>query len=132
MVAAMAGLVATASMETRAPFSPPFSASRSIRTGMAVVSLALSGTASRPSTRRAVVAKAETRCSGGRPAARSWLRREVLPVILSLSKDDGDQLGPLRPGLAPSLAPGLAPGLAHPAGDGGREQARIDAVHPDR
>jgi hypothetical protein len=28
-----------------------------------------------------VVAKAETRCSGAAPAARSWLRREVFPSI---------------------------------------------------
>src|SRR3954471_18256377 len=77
----MAALVATASIETSAPLSPSSSARRSIRAGRAVVSLALSGTASWPSTRRAVVAKAETRCSGGVPVARSWLRREVLPSM---------------------------------------------------
>src|SRR4051812_35513008 len=81
IVPAMAALVATASIETSAPLSPSSSARRSIRAGMAVVSLALSGTASWPSTRRAVVAKAETRCSGGVPVARSWLRREVLPSM---------------------------------------------------
>ncbi len=48
---------------------------------MAVVSLALSGTASWPSTSRVVVAKADTVCRGGVPAARSWLRREVLPSM---------------------------------------------------
>jgi hypothetical protein len=56
---------------------------------MAVVSLALSGTASWPSTRRAVVAKAETRCSGGVPVARSWLRREVLPSMATNSGRSG-------------------------------------------
>lgn len=48
---------------------------------MAASSLALSGTASCASTSRAVVAKAETRCSGAPPALRSWLRREVFPSI---------------------------------------------------
>ena len=48
---------------------------------MAVVSLLLSATASWPSTRRDVVAKAETRCSGAFPALLSWLRREVLPIL---------------------------------------------------
>src|SRR3954452_12372581 len=113
----MAALVATASIETSAPLSPSSSARRSIRAGMAVVSLALSGTASWPSTRRAVVVKAETRCSGGVPVARSWLRREVLRLILSLSKDDGHELGAVRPG------------RPHPGCEGDREQARIDAVH---
>src|SRR4051794_26206959 len=85
----MAALVATASIETSAPLSPSSSARRSIRAGMAVVSLALSGTASWPSTRRAVVAKAETRCSGGVPVARSWLRREVLPSMATNSGRSG-------------------------------------------
>src|SRR5215218_3787326 len=106
----MAALVATASIETSAPLSPSSSARRSIRAGMAVVSLALSGTASWPSTRRAVVAKAETRCSGGVPVARSWLRREVLPSMAT-------NAGAVRPG------------RPHPGREGGREQARIDAVH---
>ena len=52
---------------------------------MAVVSFALSGTASWPSTRRLVVAKAETRWSGALPGARSWLRREVLPSMATRS-----------------------------------------------
>jgi hypothetical protein len=77
----MAGLVAMASMETSAPFRPSAAPRRSSSGGMAASSLALSGTASAASTSRAVVAKAETRCSGAAPAARSWLRREVLPSM---------------------------------------------------
>ncbi len=48
---------------------------------MAASSFALSGTASWARTCRAVVAKAETRCSGAVPAPLSWLRREVLPSM---------------------------------------------------
>src|SRR5271156_4742920 len=70
-----------ASMETSAPFSPPPSASRSIKTGIAESSLVLPSTASWPSTSRLVVAKAETRCSGPLSWARSWLRRELLPSM---------------------------------------------------
>ena len=70
-----------ASMETSAPFSPSSAPSRSSSGGIAASSFALSGTASWASTRRAVVAKAETRCSGAAPWLRSWLRREVLPSI---------------------------------------------------
>ena len=47
-----------------------------------VTSPALSGTASWPSTRRLVVAKAETRAGAvAPPSARSWLRREVFPSM---------------------------------------------------
>jgi hypothetical protein len=58
---------------------------------MAVSSLLLSATASWPSTRRPVVAKAETRCSGPAPSARSWLRREVLPSMATNSGRSGQQ-----------------------------------------
>ena len=79
---------------------------------MAASSLALSGTASWASTRRAVVAKAETRCSGAAPWLRSWLRREVLPSIAT------------RAGL-------LRPALPHPGGEGGGEERGVDPVHQD-
>ena len=75
------GVGGDASMETSAPFNPPPSASLSINTGIAWSSLALLSTASWPSTRRLVVAKAETRCSGPLSPAWSWLRREVLPSM---------------------------------------------------
>ena len=101
----MAALVAMASMETSAPLSPSSAPRRSSSTGIAAVSLPCHGTASWPSTRRAVVAKAETRCSGALPVLRSWLRREVLPSMATKS------------GL-------LGPCLAHPGGEGGREQRR--------
>jgi hypothetical protein len=78
---AIVALVATASMETSAPSRPPSAPRRFRSAGMAAVSLLLSATASWPSTRREVVAKAETRCSGARPMLLSWLRREVLPSM---------------------------------------------------
>ena len=56
---------------------------------------------------------APTRCSGGAPALRSWLRRDVLAV-------DGHQ-----PGL-------VGPALPHPVGERRREQRGVDAVHQDR
>ncbi len=72
---------------------------------MAASSLALSGTASWASTRRAVVAKAETRCRGPAPAARSWLRREVLPSMATrdafsgqLSRTQAAKAAEKRPG----------------------------------
>src|SRR5271166_2239912 len=74
-----------ASMETRAPFSPSFSASFARSAGMAVSSLLLPSTASWPSTSRLAVAKAETRCSACLPCPRSWLRREVLPSMATKS-----------------------------------------------
>jgi len=70
-----------ASMETKAPFR----SNRSRSAGMAMISLDFSSTASCPRTRRELVAKAETRCSGGRPALRSWLRRDVLPSMATRS-----------------------------------------------
>ena len=70
-----------ASMVTTAPSRLRPAASFSSNTGMAVVSLVLSSTASCPRTRRLLAAKAETRCSAARPLARSWLRRTVLPSI---------------------------------------------------
>jgi hypothetical protein len=81
---AQAGLVALR--------SPSRSASRASSTGMAASSPALSGTASWPSTRWAVVAKAETRWIGATPAARSWLRREVLPSMATKSGRSGQVL----------------------------------------
>ena len=60
----MVEFVAIASIETSAPFSPLSAPSRSRSLGIAVSSFALSGTASYPSTRRLVVAKAETRWFG--------------------------------------------------------------------
>ena len=101
-----------ASMETSAPRSPSLGASRSSSDGMAVSSLALSGTASWPSTRREVVAKAETRCSAA-PA-----RAAVVAAARGLAVD-GDEVRP------------FGPGLAHPGGEGGGEQRRVDTVHQD-
>ena len=79
---------------------------------MAASSLALSGTASWASTSRAVVAKAETRCSGPEPA---------LPVVAAARglAVDGDEPGLLRPA------------LAHPGGEGGGEERGVDPVHQD-
>ena len=57
--------------------------------GMAESSLLLPSTASWPSTRRLVVAKAETRCSGALSSARSWLRREVFPSMAMSSGRSG-------------------------------------------
>ena len=73
---------------------------------MAANSFALSGTASWASTRRAVVAKAETRWSGAAPAPRSWLRREVLPSIATRSAFSG-QLSQTQPAKAAANRPGL-------------------------
>jgi hypothetical protein len=61
-----------ASIETKAP-------SRSMRStsaGMAVISLDFSSVASWPSTRRSVVANADTKCRAFCPRLWSWLRRE--------------------------------------------------------
>jgi hypothetical protein len=55
---------------------------------MAESLLLLPSTASWPSTRRLVVAKAETRCSGALSSARSWLR-EVLPSMATSSGRSG-------------------------------------------
>jgi hypothetical protein len=52
---------------------------------MAVTSFDFSSTASRPSTSRLVVAKADTRCSAFWPVLRLWLRREVLPSMATSS-----------------------------------------------
>src|SRR5215212_959734 len=117
IASAMVGLQAMASMVTSAPSSAPAAASRPRSVGIAFCSQDLSATASWPSTRRSLVAKAETRWSACLPVPQSWLRREVLPLILSLSKDDGDQLGRVRPS------------LVHPTHETGREHLRIHAVH---
>lgn len=80
-----------ASMLTTAPSRLRPAASFSSNTGMAVVSLVLSSTASCPRTRRLLVAKAETRCSAARPLARSWLRLTVLPSMAIASTGSGQQ-----------------------------------------
>jgi hypothetical protein len=80
-----------ASMLTTAPSRLRPAASFSSNTGMAVVSLVLSSTASCPRTRRLLVAKAETRCSAARPLARSWLRLTVLPSMAIASRGSGQQ-----------------------------------------
>src|SRR3954447_8541582 len=89
MAAAIVGLQAVASMVTTAPLSAPASASRRSKAGIATCSQDVSSTASWPSTRRSLVAKAETRCSAWRPALRSWLRREVLPSMAIRSGASG-------------------------------------------
>jgi len=61
--------------------SAPRIARRSSSSGMAVISLDLAAQACRPSTRRCRLAQADTRCSGLRSRARSWVRREVLPSM---------------------------------------------------
>lgn len=81
MALAMVGLQPMASMDTRLPLR----SNRSSSAGMAVISLDLTSTASWPRTSLALVAKAETRCSGGRSDLRSWLRREVLPSMATRS-----------------------------------------------
>ena len=80
-----------ASMLTTTPSRLRPAASFSSNTGMAVVSLVLSSTASCPRTRRLLVAKAETRCSAARPLARSWLRLTVLPSMAIASRGSGQQ-----------------------------------------
>ena len=87
----MWGLQAMASMVTKAPSRLRPAASFSSSTGMAVVSLLLPSTASCPSTRRLLVAKAQTRCSAARPFERSWLRRTVLPSNAIVSGGSGQQ-----------------------------------------
>ena len=72
-------------------FEAAAAASLSSSTGMASISLLLSSMASWPSTRRVLVAKAETRCSAARPLARSWLRRTVLPSMAIVSRGSGQQ-----------------------------------------
>src|SRR6202050_264351 len=102
-----------ASMETSAPFSPPPSASRSIKTGIAESSLVLPSTASWPSTSRLVVAKAETRCR----------RTLVLGAVVAAARTlavDGDEMG------------AIGPSLAHPSRKHRRKQRRVDAVHKQR
>src|SRR3954470_4707736 len=64
MAVAISACVPMASIVTRAPWS----ASRSSRSGMAVISFDLPVTASCPSTSRWRVAQAETRCRGPRPS----------------------------------------------------------------
>ena len=81
----MASIVATAPSRLRP------AASFSSSAGMAVVSLDLSSTASCPSTRRLLVAKAETRCRAARPLDRSWLRRTVLPSMAIASSGSGHE-----------------------------------------
>ena len=81
----MASIVATAPSRLRP------AASFSSSAGMAVVSLDLSSTASLPSTRRLLVAKAETRCRAARPLDRSWLRRTVLPSMAIASSGSGHE-----------------------------------------
>jgi hypothetical protein len=71
------GIAPMASIETRAPSR----SSRSTSAGMAVISFDFSNTASWPSIRRLLVAKADTRWSALWPVLRLWLRREVLPSI---------------------------------------------------
>jgi hypothetical protein len=63
--------------------SAPSSSSRSSSSGIALISLDFSATASWPSTSRCRVAQAETRCKGSLPFA--LLRREVLPSIATMS-----------------------------------------------
>jgi hypothetical protein len=108
----MVPLVAMASIETSAPRNPSSSARRASKAGIAVSSLALSGTASWLSTNRLVVAKAATRWFGASPVARSWLRRAGFAV-------DGDHVRTARPG------------LAHPGRKGCLKQRRVDPVHKD-
>ena len=57
--------------------------------GMALVSVDFSSTASCPSTSRAEVAKADTRWSGPWPMLRLWLRRAVLPSMAIRSGRSG-------------------------------------------
>jgi hypothetical protein len=78
---AILGVAPMASMVTSAPLS----ASRSSSSGTASASLDFSAVACCPRTSRWRLAQAETRCSGERPLARSWLRREVLPSIATMS-----------------------------------------------
>ncbi len=56
---------------------------------MTATSPALSGMAPWPSTRRLVLANAETRWRGAAPSARPWLRREVLPQVVTNSERPG-------------------------------------------
>ena len=76
------------------------------KNGFAASSAALSGTASCASTRRTVVAKAETRWRGATAAARSWLRREVVPSIATRSAFPG-QLSRTQSAKAAAKRPGL-------------------------
>src|SRR3954468_1291396 len=94
MAAAIVGLQARASMVTTAPLSAPASASRRSKAGIATCSQDVSSTASWPSTRRSLVAKAE------RPgAALGGLRRGHGLGARGLAVD-GDQVGRVRPDLA--------------------------------
>jgi hypothetical protein len=77
IAAARVGLVAMASIVTSAPLSPPWVASRSISTGMAVVSFDFASTASCPTPRAAVGDKGYAG-GGNRTAARE---RGIAPVI---------------------------------------------------
>jgi hypothetical protein len=72
-----------------APLRPSPSARRASGAGIAASSFALAGTASWPSTRRRVVAKAGTKWIGPASAPRSWLRREALPPIATTSGRPG-------------------------------------------
>src|SRR6516162_3632493 len=85
----MSALQAMASMVTMAPLRAPPAAKRSRRSGMALVSVDFSSTASCPSTSRAEVAKADTRWSGPWPMLRLWLRRAVLPSMAIRSGRSG-------------------------------------------
>ena len=81
MVWAICVCVPMASMVTMAPAS----SRRCSSSGIAMISLDFSVTASCPSTSCCRVAQAETVCSGPRPLDRAWLRREVLPSIAIVS-----------------------------------------------
>src|SRR5215203_1586555 len=109
MAAAIVGLQAMASMVTTAPLSAPASASRRSKAEIATCSQDVSSTASWPSTRRSLVAKAETRCSAWRPAPRSWLRREVLP--------------------SRAIRSGTSGLTSRPGHEAGGEQRRVEPVH---
>src|SRR4051812_8303548 len=71
----------------------PSMAIRSSSFGIATISLDFSATLTCPSTRRWRAAKAETMWGGALPLVFWPERRAALPLILSLSKDDGDHLG---------------------------------------
>jgi hypothetical protein len=78
-------LVAMASIETSSPLRPSSLPRRVQEQWNCGDLFALVGHRSWRSTTRAVVATAETRCSGALPALRSWLRREVLPSMATKS-----------------------------------------------
>lgn len=89
------------------------SASRSSSAGMAVNSLDLPATASRPSTWPPLVVKAETRCCGALSWPRSSRRREVLPPMVHQCR----LIGPIG---------------TRPTRETGRKQRQIDPANHDR